>query len=139
MNRRLAFVILSALAAAWMLSPGGIHAQLSPHGEEIVAGRLAAAGEILVRFRPDAASHLPQIDKELDADAHRPLGGGSWHRIHSASRTVQTLLTALSGRAEVLEVEPNYIVHAALVPNDPLFPQLWGLSNGGQPGADIHA
>jgi subtilisin family serine protease len=40
-------------------------------------------------------------------------------------------------------VEPNYVVHAANVPNDPGFDQQWGLHNegqlGGLPGADIHA
>ncbi|GAC1331814.1 MAG: hypothetical protein NVSMB17_10180 [Candidatus Dormibacteria bacterium] len=43
--------------------------------------------------------------------------------------------------------EPNYILHADLTPNDPSFPQLWGLQNTGQcvvgtcgtPGADIKA
>jgi hypothetical protein len=43
----------------------------------------------------------------------------------------------------VLYAEPNYIVHALALPNDPLFPQQWGLSNtgqeGGTVGADIHA
>src|SRR5207249_2153722 len=37
----------------------------------------------------------------------------------------------------------NYLVRADLLPNDPSFPELWGLrntgQNGGTPGADIHA
>jgi hypothetical protein len=46
----------------------------------------------------------------------------------------------------VLYAEPDDVVHIAqnpVVPNDPYFPQLWSLSNSGQPGglsgADIHA
>jgi subtilisin family serine protease len=40
--------------------------------------------------------------------------------------------------------EPNFVVHVdSTFPNDPLFPNLWGLYNtgqaGGTPGADIHA
>ncbi len=48
-------------------------------------------------------------------------------------------MLALSRRADVLEVEPNYIVYTTLVPNDPFFPSLWGLKNNSVAGADIHA
>ena len=48
---------------------------------------------------------------------------------------------------EVRFAEPNYVVHALVTPNDPEFPNLWGLRNtgqvvngvGGTPGADISA
>lgn len=44
---------------------------------------------------------------------------------------------------EVEYAEPNYLVHSCLSPDDPLYPQLWGLHNLGQttglPGADIDA
>jgi subtilase family serine protease/subtilisin family serine protease len=44
---------------------------------------------------------------------------------------------------DVLHAEPNYLVKADTVPNDPSFASLWGLQNtgqtGGTPGADIHA
>jgi len=43
----------------------------------------------------------------------------------------------------ILVVEPNYRVRAARIPNDPRFPQLWGMHNTGQTGgtedADIDA
>jgi len=43
----------------------------------------------------------------------------------------------------VLYAEPNYLVHATTLPNDPMFPLQWGLLNtgqdGGTSGADIHA
>src|SRR5207247_6416930 len=35
--------------------------------------------------------------------------------------------------------EPNCIFHTTLKPNDPSFPQRWGLQNTGTPGADISA
>jgi len=42
---------------------------------------------------------------------------------------------------EVEYAEPNYIVHADVIPNDPKFNQLWGMHNtgqtGGTPDADI--
>src|SRR3989344_2656970 len=43
----------------------------------------------------------------------------------------------------VLYAEPNYVLKTLATPNDPLFPQLWGLNNDGQnsgtPRADIRA
>jgi subtilisin family serine protease len=66
---------------------------------------------------------------------------------HSRSKDVATLLAELKARPDVAYVEPNYIIHADLTPNDPSFPSLWGLLNTGQviggqagtPGADISA
>src|SRR5919108_5893280 len=44
---------------------------------------------------------------------------------------------------EVLYAEPNYIVRTTVIPNDPRFPEMWGLDNSGQsggtPGSDIDA
>src|SRR3989475_13017900 len=46
-------------------------------------------------------------------------------------------------RPDVLYAEPNWIVDAQVVPNDPSFSSLWGLNNTGQsggiPDADIDA
>ncbi|MBC8232026.1 S8 family serine peptidase [bacterium] len=46
-------------------------------------------------------------------------------------------------QAAVEYAEPNYIVHADVIPNDPRFDDLWGLHNtgqtGGTPDADIDA
>src|SRR5262249_59645611 len=60
---------------------------------------------------------------------------------------VASLIALLSARGDVAYVEPNYIVRAVREPDDPRFPELWGLQNLGQivggiagvPGADIEA
>ena len=66
----------------------------------------------------------------------------------SRSLSATALLEQLAGHPGVLYAEPNYIVHALADPNEPAFPQLWGLRNTGQSvnsgwpgvaGADIHA
>jgi subtilisin family serine protease len=50
---------------------------------------------------------------------------------------------ALGADARVRYVEPNYVVSATAIPNDPSFSQLWGMNNtgqtGGTPDADIDA
>jgi subtilisin family serine protease len=112
---------------------------------DYVNGLPVVDGEVLVRFRTGTPGERATINALIDADDDQPVGSGVWHRIHSASRTVQLLLTALRGRGEILDIEPNYIVQTTdTLPNDPSIP--WGLRNpgppgvpGGVPGADIHA
>ncbi len=58
-------------------------------------------------------------------------------------------IEALRARPDVLYAEPNYIRRAFVAPNDPRYPELWGLHNTGQratfggnpgfPGNDIRA
>ena len=103
---------------------------------EYVRGLPVAEGEVLVRPRP---GDLAKLRHDVDADAEQTVGTNGWRRIHSSSRSAEALLVALSSRPDVLEVEPNYIVHTTAAPNDPSFPNLWGLSNSAHPNADIHA
>src|SRR5258708_35493299 len=140
LNLRTAVVVAVLLVAGWLVAPVLLRSQTSGRGafREYVLGREVVAGDVLVRFRDDAIGRMRQIERDLDADDNQPVGAGEWRRIHSASRSAQALLTALSSRADVLEGEPNYIVHTtATIPDDPLFSQVWGLSNQGHPGADI--
>jgi subtilisin family serine protease len=136
MKRTLPFLICTLVLSGWILRPTNVRSQSRL---EHIDGHPVVAGEILVRFRADARAHMEQIERDLDADDNRPVGAGGWRRIRSASRSAQTLLTALAARSDVLEVQPNYIVHSTVIPNDPAFTSLWGLKNSALPGADIHA
>ena len=116
-----------------------------PAATEVVGGHPAVAGEVLVAFResPD----LAQLRADLDAENDAPVGSGRVWRARSRSKNVRTLLAQLAARREVLYAEPNYLLYATREPNDPRFPELWGLRNVGQtvggtpgvPGADIEA
>jgi len=56
---------------------------------------------------------------------------------------VPAAIAFYNNQPEVEYAEPNYIVHADAIPNDPDFSKLWGLNNtgqtGGTPDADIDA
>ena len=41
-------------------------------------------------------------------------------------------IEALRARSDVIYAEPNYIRRASVAPNDPRYPELWGLNNTGQ-------
>ena len=112
---------------------------------EFFRGREAVRGEVLVAFRrsPD----LVRLRTEIDSDSDALVGSGRLWHARSRSRTVASLIAYLQTRSDVLYAEPNYIVYADNLPNDPRFPELWGLQNIGQtigglpgtPGADIRA
>jgi len=103
-------------------------------------------GEVLVRFKPGTS-------RRAMLSSHARVGGmvkrefKSVPGLHlvklSAEANLKRALRDYHKDPNVLYAEPNYVVHPFTLPNDPLFPQQWGLSNtgqgGGTPGADIHA
>jgi len=106
---------------------------------DIVDGVEARSGEVLVKFRKPSSTVEDLIDRLVDADEHVPVGAAGWRRIHSVSHGAAALRALLAARGEIEAVEPNYIVHATAVPNDPSFSQLWAFNNPTTAGADIHA
>jgi subtilisin family serine protease len=121
-------------------------------------------GEMLVRFKHNKALqgsvYLPVPDQRREGQAviaqpdqvlvqiDRFEGSDLIDGLRLARTSAQDTwraIAALKAREDVLYAEPNYIVHADLLPNDPDFVRLWGLRNTGQvppagtPGADIDA
>src|SRR5512146_1114085 len=115
---------------------------------ELFRGRAVAASEVLVRFKTISPNQLSQIEQAENIDRAELLGGvPRLYRFHSRGLSVAALVSHFRARPNVAYVEPNFIIHVGKVPNDPYFPQLWGLQNTGQtvfifpgtPGADIGA
>ncbi|MFN9976637.1 MAG: peptidase S8, partial [Phycisphaerae bacterium] len=71
------------------------------------------------------------------------LGNRSVEVTAPSSLTYEQLLPAVSSIPGFSFLEPNFILTTQAVPNDPSFPQLYGLNNTGQTGgtddADIDA
>jgi len=142
-------VILLALALFMVTSRSTpVSAGDNPQRTEFVEGRDAVAGEVLVKFRSGATEFsVYYAQQDADADVKEQVSATGVWRFRSRSKTTTTLIKELSARNDVEYAEPNYIVHAILTPNDPRFPELWGLLNTGQtvggvvgtPGADIKA
>ncbi|HET9831687.1 MAG TPA: S8 family serine peptidase, partial [Vicinamibacterales bacterium] len=133
-------IAVAAIAFVFTILPAHVKTQAPRDARRLdyVNGLPVADGEVLVRLRTGTAAERAAIDAIIDADDDHPIGIGVWRRVHSATRTVQLMLAALRGRGEILDVEPNYIVHVTdTLPNDPALP--WGLRNPTTPGADIHA
>ncbi|HEV3060526.1 MAG TPA: S8 family serine peptidase [Vicinamibacterales bacterium] len=144
-NRHVTFVVcLLALALSLVLVASAQVAR-GPVASETIAGHEAVAGEVLLKLR--SSSNLTQITQDVEADRNESVGGEvTLRRLHSPKHGAAELLSLLSTRGDVEYAEPNFIVRATSLPNDPFFPQLWGLFNTGQmvngasgvAGADIN-
>src|SRR5918994_1084799 len=114
---------------------------------EDIDNRPVAAREVLVKLRSPNAGVAAQLGSGLDDERVEPVGRSGVFRVRSRSFSATALVAAFANRPDVVYDEPNFIVQTFADPNDPLYPQLWGLKNIGQPvngipgtaGADIRA
>ncbi len=104
----------------------------------------AVPGEILVRFRPESKGkrlgrqvviektgrQIPMTVEALNP-AFEIVEGLRVARVNPAD--AGNAIEALRARPDVVYAEPNFIRKALVVPNDPRYPQMWGLNNTGQP------
>jgi subtilisin family serine protease len=103
------------------------------------------AGELLVGFRPGSrGAQADAVRNGLGAaklKAWSEIDAEHWHLPPGIG--VAQAIRALSANPNVLYAEPNYLLQAAEVPNDPLRGDTWGMHNlgqsGGTPDADIDA
>ncbi len=93
-------------------------------------------GEVIVTFRPGGGANRPETTL---ARHQLPLTRRFAHLprqttlVREKSLTTAALVARLKHDPDVATVEPNYLRHhCAVPPNDPQFPQMWGLHNTGQ-------
>ncbi|HZN03858.1 MAG TPA: S8 family peptidase, partial [Candidatus Polarisedimenticolia bacterium] len=101
-------------------------------------------GEVLVKFKPGTTKILKDKTRdEIAARARRRFRHGAEHWILGGGHSTEEAIERLRRNPRVEYAEPNYIVRADRAPDDPIYPQLWGLrntgQNGGIAGSDIRA
>ena len=126
----------------------GPQRRLAAPGEKTKKDRLdAVPGDILVRFRPGSKGR--QLGRQVVTEKtgrQIPLSvesAGSASEIVEGLRIVRVnpddtskAIAALRARPDVIYAEPNFIRKAFLTPNDPRYPEMWGLNNTGQTASD---
>ena len=97
------------------------------------------------QFDRRAARNLVQAkisdlnNDEID-DKYRNLSKGRIAKFSLNSKmSVKNALKELRKNSAILYAEPNYIVHASLIPDDSSFSDLWGMNNTGQAGGVVDA
>ncbi len=143
------FVVTAVAVVLFSASPSSQGRRIGRLEVEDIGAREAAAREVLVKFRtPPQPAQLGQLATEADAESMQPVGRTGIVRVLSRTRSAAALIAAFAQRPDVAFAEANYVVRALSEPSDPLFPQLWGLKNIGQPinggaagtiGADMRA
>src|SRR5713226_7845099 len=94
---------------------------------ELVGGNEAVANEVLVKFREGNAPGLARALEATNIDGARAVGANGWVLLHSRTHSAASLIRNFQPGRQVAFVEPNYVVHANLIPDDPLWPSLWGM------------
>ncbi|HYB94017.1 MAG TPA: S8 family serine peptidase, partial [Vicinamibacterales bacterium] len=141
---------MSVALALMTLSADALFSQESQPARRtvVIDGREAVEGEVIVRYRSQAGRiQRARAEIQADSDVVEPIGRLGARRLRSYDLSTSEMIARLSANPDVEFVEPNYIIRATAVPNDPSFGSLWGLFNTGQtvdgqagtPGADIGA
>jgi subtilisin family serine protease len=119
-------VLLSASVATQMRRPRGLSI-------EMVNGREAASREVIVKLAEwSTLARENRLTQDADAELVAPIGRAGLVLVRSRSLGAAALLSRLSARGDVVYAEPNFVVRTFAEPNDPMWPQLWGLRNIGQ-------
>ncbi|UWE04533.1 S8 family peptidase [Laceyella sacchari] len=115
------FVIL--LALAWPV-PSPAQAASPPY----------APGQLIVKFKPNltmkAKANFHQQHGAVVLEKNAQLG---FEVIQFQGTSVPDMMKRYQQSPYVEYVEPNYLAQALAVPNDPLYPQQWGLQKIGGP------
>ncbi len=115
-----------------------------PQGEVARVGHPHVPGEVIIKFR-EGASRLARdrVFLELGAEPIARLKSIRADRGKLTELSVAEAIARVANHPAIEYIEPNYLLHAATTPSDPLFGQQWGLENvgqtGGTAGADIKA
>ncbi len=115
-------LILAVSSSAQEYTPGDVIVVLKPSAKtEISASSLkASASEFAGTFSASVKEFYPALSAKE---------GAAFMMIHSDSMDAQALSDILRENPNVAAVSPNYVIHAAVVPNDPSYSECWGMED----------
>src|SRR6267378_2193429 len=126
--------IAALVGAALMLYAQVSAAPFSQPSWAVAATSPYVPGEVLVKFKPAAIAQertasVAALGHTVLAHMERP----AWTHVKlAAGQSVTEALAAYQNEPNVEAVQPNYIYHAAAVPTDTQYAQLWAVKNTGQ-------
>lgn len=103
-----------------------------------LSGASAVPDQFLVQLKKNKIQDLSDVNQLLFVQNKRRLGQSNIYLVEKNKIiTDQFFLQAMQLNSYVELIEPNYFYQVSLVPNDPFFQRLWGLSNQGQPDENM--
>jgi thermitase len=129
--------LAAAIAALLSMTASSALAKQAPSRHsgagESLFGQEVAPGEVIVRFKPGASrSDRAEAERDAGASLERKLLLSRTELVEVTPGEEKDAAAKLERDPNVLYAEPNAIVHEDATPNDPRFPDLWGLNNTGQ-------
>ena len=97
-------------------------------------------GEIIIKYSDTATgTEISTLSSQLNSITLRDFSriGASLEQL--TDMTVPEAIAAFENNPAVEYIEPNYLYFAEAIPNDPDFPNLWGMHNTGQTGGTVDA
>lgn len=145
-HRPLLLAAVAALVLAFGV-PAVTQSLFVARGVTLIGGREAAAGEVLVKLRPTVRVPSGYVESIVGAARTEALGRSGVSLVRASGLTTAELMRRYRADPHVEYVEPNWVLKAAVLPNDPSIGALWGLFNTGsnsyggvgRAGADIDA
>lgn len=141
MQKNIAILVIVTLCG--LATRGAVFAQNRNWGPN----DLFVPGELLVQFKPGRSqAAIAAVNVQHRASTIRILRRIGVHHLKTAMPVLDAV-RSYQNHPDVEYAEPNYIMHPSIdsqrIPNDPRYPELWGLNNtgqtGGKPDADIDA
>ena len=145
-------VALTAMLAVVTINADRLFSAVQPPSNQrritVLDGREVVEGEVIVRYRGQSGRiERERAEYQANSDGTEIIGRNGARKMRSRQLTTREMIARLQSNPDVEFVEPNYIIRANAMPNDPSFGNLWGLFNTGQvvdgqagtPGADINA
>jgi large repetitive protein len=116
-----------------------------PSGQEVVAQQVEmVADHIIVKVHPRVKKEaFTQLAQRLKGSIRKTLSVPNTYLVSFQAKDVDTIdqmiRTFKQNTSMVAVVEPDYVAHASLTPNDPYFTDQWALDNTGQLGGVVDA
>jgi serine protease len=140
-KRALIYLLVMALvfgltAVCWGKTQFGVLKREAPKD-----GPAYAAGEFLAKFRPGVPEKVVrQTNQQHGVSVLEVSPRGKFLRLRvPQGKTVEQMVAVYAKNPHVEYAEPNYLLHAALVPNDSFYSYQWHLDNGVYGGIGMEA
>ena len=111
-----------------------------PAGELFLAKTGYVEAQLIIKFKDRVEeSQKRELRNILNSATLRELSLIGAELVQISGMTVEQAISLLKDDSRIQYVEPNFIWHADIIPNDPSFNLLWGMHNTGQTGGTVDA
>jgi len=93
-----------------------------------VNGKEVAPNEVLIKFKDASWADIENAKLRGDIEHAKKIGGIEAYRFRSSSKKVADLISLYAEEPKVVYVEPNFVLYADTLPNDPRYSDLWGMA-----------